>query len=340
MLSRAERYIQTCTHGLPPKSRQLVALELRGHIQERTREWMEQGLPHPEALNRTLEELGAPAQIGAGFRTVHWNHTLLRSVMLCALVVALSPGLFRSSLPALALTNEAFIQRHQAEELLSSLGLTSPVELPDPPINVSFNYKGKDMVRTPSLRWNDQPFVNISYLLLALKQAGPIHVQGWNNPVLSVENTRVSLGSPEKPITAYPIYLSELQRIIGSQYSGQRMVFATPSSQENRSGFFLSAPQRSGEVYALVAAHQSEDGLEFAMDVLPSSADGLLNFELGYLFTHLQLYGSWNAFQTASLHAPYGASASRPVPAMLVSLSSTLDGTFTVLPRSGIFTAN
>ncbi|GEM49358.1 permease prefix domain 1-containing protein [Deinococcus cellulosilyticus] len=340
MMSRAERYIQICTRGLPPKSRHLVALELRGHIEERTHELMASGLPRPEAVSRTLEELGAPGAVGSSFRHVHWNPTLMRTLMLAALVVALSPGLFRSHLPVLALTNEAFIQRQQAQELLDNLGIAAPVEFPEPPHGTRFLYEGNRLARTPSLRWNDQPFVNISYLLLALQQAGPVKVDGWTNPVLSVENTRVSLGTPERPLTAHPIYISELQRIVSSNYLDGRFQFATPSSQYNRSFYFLSAPRGAGEIYALVSAHRTPSGLEFSMDVVPASRDGTLNFELGYNFTSIQLHPTWDSFQRASHTAPFAASDRQPLPALLLALPTTLDGSFKEIPKTGVYTSN
>lgn len=340
MLNRAERYIQICTRGLPPKSRRLVALELRGHIEERIHELMALGVPHPEALSQTLEELGAPFEVGASFRHVHWNPALTRVVLLAALVVALSPGLFRSHLPALSITNEAFIQRQQAQELLDNLGIAAPVDFPEPPHSMNMVYAGNGLARTPSLRWNDQPFVNISYLLLALQQAGPVKVKGWTNPVLSVENTQVALGTPERPVTAHPLYLSELQRIISSQYSTGRIQFATPSSQINRSSYFLSAPRGSGEVFALVSAHRTQTGLEFSMDAIPASRDGTLTFELGYEFTSIKLYPTWDSFQEASSTAPFAAANDHPLPALLVGLTTTLDGSFGVVPKTGVYTSN
>ncbi len=90
-----QNYLRAITRKLrlDPRKNREIALELQGHLEERTRELEQDGLTYREALNQALDDLGGPDAIARDMYTVH-SRANWRDILLATLPHLLLASLF------------------------------------------------------------------------------------------------------------------------------------------------------------------------------------------------------------------------------------------------------
>jgi hypothetical protein len=239
-----ERYLRLATWGLTGAQRKTVRMELESHIRQKVWKYQVSGITEPQAIQRALEDLGAPHVVSAGMNQVYTMPFILRNSLLCAVLATLGVSNLSSSVAQVSGTTRIPIQEcasgqkefivvtqpmpcEQDRLWLSLSSLRAVLEpkgvkfsqapgfpsgttmtfmrFPETNVDVTLQPDRELVYRSSSgggRTFTTQPdYFSITDLVNALTYAPlPVTISGWDNPELSVGQTKFTLGAPEQTI--------------------------------------------------------------------------------------------------------------------------------------------
>jgi hypothetical protein len=119
-----ERYLRLATWGLWGEHRRTVRMELEAHVRMKAWKYEFHGLSEPEAITRTLTELGAPSAISVGMSEVYTMPYVFRNTLLAAILMTLGVGNLTAGVAQVVGTNRFPIEACAAKQESFQVGKT------------------------------------------------------------------------------------------------------------------------------------------------------------------------------------------------------------------------
>ncbi len=217
-----ERYLNSACSGLFGLERQTVRDELEANLLERVREFQVMGFVREVALERALEEFGAPGRVSRGMREVYVLPNLLKGGAFLG-VLALGAYLALSSSVALPLSltydgpcrencawmGMSYVSVNSLERELHAQGVrvTRDAKVMHATFpngssgQVTVQVNGAGRSDDAIFQRNAETYVPVGELLnLAYSAKLPIHLSSLVNPTLTIGGVKLALENKARPI--------------------------------------------------------------------------------------------------------------------------------------------
>jgi hypothetical protein len=327
-----ERFLKLATWSLWGEQKKIVRMELEAHIEHKIWKYQVKGLNQTQALEKTLADLGQPHVISAGMTGVYTMPNIIRKAGLMILLSSLGIGAFNagaqisgtSTFPTpecLAGKNTEFtvgtqtipcqsnliwLHKPSLKTVLEQSGVRVSVATDWTNLSLSFpgalhqinirneigatfrDEKGNVVIR------GDPEYMSGQRLFESLPIAGlPVHIKGWENPVISVGKTEFTLEQKNSKFSSTMIYWSALfSSIYNLRPSNQTGTFSILNADNPADAFRnLLPPERTlkiansqiNEVYVIATRVPRPNQTELrAHEIRPALANNELRIHTNF----------------------------------------------------------
>ncbi len=299
-MTERERYLKLATWSLWGQQKKIVRMELEAHIEHKIWKYQVKGFNQTQALEKTLAELGQPHIISAGMTGVYTMPNLIRKTSLMILLSSLGIGALSvsaqitgtSTLPTpeclagkitefIVGTNTIpcqssiiWLHKPSLKAVLEKSGVKVDIATDWTNLSLSFpgalhqiNIRNEEGATFRDEKGNIVVRGNPEYMagqrfFVSLPIAGlPVYLEGWENPVVRVGETKFTLEQKNSQVSSTMIYWSALfHHVYDLVPSGKNGNFATLNFDNPADSFrnLLSlerklkiSSSKAGEVYVI-----------------------------------------------------------------------------------------
>lgn len=291
-----KRYVKLSSRGLFGNCKRLFETELEGNLKELIIEYKMAGFSEEKALEKAIKDFGPAQKISADMMEVYLVPKIVKTSLIASIMAAISISVFTAS-------------NAQVEVISSETCITCPKSLDDA-------YPGQSWLKISSLATqfrnigttvdsfahgigltlhlpenklvtimathilNNEYYIDTNDFLDQLRQTNlPITLNGWHNPILSINKTTLTIGSPSNvsvdPSNFY--FTSLLYNLKGFQFVEAGLVSyinfgsdapskVTPG-HKTMNAHEIQVNANDEEVFALISWRGKDDLL---VDIAPS----------------------------------------------------------------------